>query len=98
MTKVIAPECRPRRRPSTVTIKFRDGVGRVTPCAPRFTGRPRNGAHGVTRPTFAAGGVTKLVCRSTRAVNTLSPGEGERVEKRSRIIGRAISCLHGVGV
>src|SRR5207245_9177852 len=26
-------------------------VGRVTPCAPRFTERPRDGAHGVTRPT-----------------------------------------------
>ncbi len=38
---------------STATIKFRDGVGRVTRCAPCL-GRPVNrGAHGVTRPTLA---------------------------------------------
>ena len=50
---------------STATIKFRDRVGRVTPCAP-FLGRSVNrGAHGVTRPTVAAGGVTKFICRCT---------------------------------
>src|SRR5438477_9811683 len=39
---------------STATIKFRDRVGRVTPCAP-FLGRSVNrGAHGVTRPTLFA--------------------------------------------
>src|SRR5881628_1541826 len=50
---------------STAPIKFRDRVGRVTPCAPSLGRSVNRGAHGVTRPTVAAGGVTKLICRCT---------------------------------
>src|SRR5438046_9293806 len=54
-------------RTSTVTNKFRDVVGRVTPCAPFGELAADRGAHGVTRPTRALHDVTKLICRSTSA-------------------------------
>ena len=55
-----------RQAPSTVRNKFRDVVGRVTPCAPFGKLSADRGAHGVTRPTRALHDVTKLICRGTR--------------------------------
>src|SRR5712672_2229319 len=62
-------------RPSTVTNKFRDMVGRVTPCAPFGKLCAGCGAHGVTRPTRALRDVTKLLCRGTSDV-TRQPFHG----------------------
>src|SRR5260370_36546650 len=53
------------RLTSTVTNKFRDVVGRVTPCAGFGKLSVDRGAHGVTRPTRALHDVTKLICRGT---------------------------------
>src|SRR6266699_7010979 len=52
---------------STVTNKFPDVVGRVTPCAPFGELSADRGAHGVTRPTRALHDATKLICRGTCA-------------------------------
>src|SRR5437762_1007478 len=54
-----------RQAPSTVTNKFRDVVGRVTPCALFGKLSADRGAHGVTRPTRALHDVTKLIGRGT---------------------------------
>src|SRR5439155_1341055 len=52
-------------QPALVPRQLSSVTGRVTPCAP-FLGRSVNrGAHGVTRPTVAVGGVTKFICRCT---------------------------------
>ena len=59
------------RLTSTVTNKFRDVVGRVTPCAPFGKLSADRGAHGVTCPTRALHEVTKLICRGTRAGSIL---------------------------
>ncbi len=53
---------------STVTNKFRDVVGRVTPCAPFGKLSADRGAHGVTRPTRALHDVTRLICHSTSSI------------------------------
>src|SRR5467141_1854272 len=49
----------------TVTNRFRDVVGRVTPWAPFGKRSADRGAHGVTRPTRALHDVTKFICRGT---------------------------------
>ncbi len=56
-------KCRPLRRwlLGTVTNKFRDVVGRVTPCAPFGKLSADRGAHGVTRPTRALVAVLVVV-------------------------------------
>src|SRR6266566_560753 len=51
--------------PSTVTIKLRNLVGRVTPCAPQPASDLPNGAHAVTRPTQPLDHVSKSLCRHT---------------------------------
>src|SRR5437879_4696849 len=69
---------------STVTNKFRDVVGPVTPCAPFGKLSADRGAHlprrcastagGVTRPTHTLHDVTKVICRGTsRGARLQSP-------------------------
>src|SRR6266566_5120432 len=67
---------------STVTNKFRDVVGRVTPCAPFGKLSADRGAHGVTRPTRALHDVTKLICRGTRcALGSCRPPRPKKLSR-----------------
>jgi len=64
------------------TLRARNLVGRVTPCAPRSAMRFPNGAHGVARPTGSRANVTELVCRGTSSGPTgpaSFPGAPRRV-------------------
>src|SRR6266702_5069288 len=80
-------KCRPLRRwlLGTVTNKFRDVVGRVTPCAPFGKLSADRGAHGVTRPTRALHDVTKLICRGTREVTVRLLRNGVVADVRRRL-------------